>query len=138
MKKYSLSIFIAIAVFLVGCAVSPRSSTWNSPARFDSAQVFNAAMQAGPQRGMQLVASDRESGTMSFKKQLGKGDFILNVIVSNTGKMIVVRTTAHFGGGGQLGIAGLHEGVIEDYHKHLFNILNITDPAETNVSIKSM
>lgn len=137
MKKIVFAFLVVLSAVLVGCAISPRVSSWNSPARFDSAQVFNAVLQAGPLVSMQSVSSDREAKTASFSKTFATdGKIQLNATVINTGKQIQVRTNVSISPPkGQLPIAGFHEDVIRDFHKQVFEILNISDQSETNVVI---
>jgi hypothetical protein len=123
----------ALLLFL-GCAVTPRVSTWDSPKRFTAKDVFSAALQAGSQEGMQLSASDRESGTMSFRRTIGKGEMILSVTVKDVGGRVQVSTTAAYGG--DLAIRGLHEECINNFHTYLFRNLGITDASERNVDIR--
>jgi hypothetical protein len=125
-----------VATVLSACAVTPRVSTWNSPERLKKAEVFNAALQAGAQNGMQTTASDREAGTMSFTKQTGKGQMILSVTVMDRGNVVQVRTTASHGGG--LAIAGLQEEFIQNFHVVLFRNLNISDPSERKINVELM
>lgn len=115
---------------LSGCAIMPRGSSWESPKRYTNAQVFNAAIQAGGHNGYATTSSDRESGTMSFTKKIGKGDMILSVQVVNADEHIVVRTTANYAG--DLAIMGLHEEAIRIFHDALFRNLNIVEPSERN------
>jgi hypothetical protein len=98
--------------------------------------VFNAAIQAGGQNGMKTSASDRESGTMSFSKHIGKGDMILSVQIVQVGGIINVQTTGNFAG--DIAIAGLHEEVIRNFHVFLFRNLNIEDPSARNVRISEV
>jgi hypothetical protein len=117
------------AILLSACAITPRISSWDSPKQFTKAQVFSAALQAGGQHGYITTSSDRESGSMSFMKKVGKGDLILSVQVAEDGDHIKVRTTANFAG--DLAIAGLHEEAIRNFHIFLFRNLN-TEPTELN------
>ena len=127
---------VILAVVLCGCAITPRVSTWQSPTRFDKGQVFNAALQAGGQNGMKTTASDRESGTMSFSKTIGKGDMILSVQIVDSDGTIRVQTTANFAG--DIAIKGLHEEVIRNFHVFLFRNLGISDTSERNVVFETM
>jgi hypothetical protein len=137
MKKSSLGFVVFLMVLVVsGCAVTPRVSNWKSPKNFTQKQVFNAALQAGSDQGMQLSASDRESGTISFRKKSGKGEMILNVTVKTGNGSVQVNTIATYSGG--IAISGLHEEYIRNFHIFLFRRLGITDPSKTNVIIEEM
>jgi hypothetical protein len=125
---------LVATVLLCSCAVTPRVSSWNSPKGFTKSQVFNAAIQAGGQNGMKATASDRESGTMSFSKHIGKGDMILSVQVAEAAGIVNVQTTGNFAG--DIAIRGLHEEVIRNFHVFLFRNLNIEDPSARNVRIE--
>lgn len=134
MNRLTATFVVLAAVVLSACAVMPRVSSWDGPPRFTKAEVFNAGLQAGSQSGMQTTASDRESGTMSFTKQIGKGQMILSASVTTKGNIVQVRTTASYGGG--LALAGLHEEIIHNFYVFLFRNLNITDPSEEKVNIE--
>jgi hypothetical protein len=127
--KNTIAILFA-SILLSACAIVPRVSSWDSPKQYSKAQVFNAALQAGGQHGYTATASDRESGTMSFTKKVGKGDLILSVQVTEANGRVGTRTTANFAGG--LAIAGLHEEAIRNFHILLFRNLNITESSELN------
>ncbi len=77
MNRLTATFVVLVAVVLSACAVIPRVSGWDGPPRFTKTEVFNARLQAGPQSGMQTTTSDRESGTMSFTRQIGGGDLIM-------------------------------------------------------------
>lgn len=130
------AVVAAILTPLLGCAVTPRVSTWQSPQRFTQKEVFNAALQAGSDEGMQLAGSDRESGTASFRKRTGEGEMVLSVTVREAGGMVQVRTTASYGGG--VAIRGLHEEYIRNFHVLLFRSLGISDPSERKVNIEEL
>ncbi len=127
---------LTVTIMLCACAITPRVSSWESPQGFTKAQVFNAAIQAGGQNGMKTTASDRESGTMSFSKTIGKGDMILSAQVTEANGIVKVQTTGNFAG--DIAIAGLHEEVIRNFHVFLFRNLNISDPSARNVRIEQM
>jgi hypothetical protein len=129
----ALASTVAFLLFL-GCAMTPRVSTWDSPKRFTAKEVFSAGLQAGSQQGMQLSASDRESGTMSFRRKSGDGEMILSVTVKDVGGRVQVSTTASYGGG--VAIRGLHEEYINNFHTYLFRNLGITDQSERNIDIR--
>lgn len=133
-RIFALGIF-TIAIITSGCAISPRSSLWKTPLGFTKAQVLNASIQSAAQSGFTTANIDRESGSMSFFKRIGGGIMNLNVLLSEEGKMIVVRTTAEFTG--DLALKGLHEEVISNFHVYLQRILKITDPGARNVQIQS-
>lgn len=122
--------------FVVGCAFSPRVSTWESPERFTKEVVFKAAHQAGTQNGWEVAGFDREAGTMSFLQRFGKEQMAFNVLILEQGGRIVVRTTANWGGG--LAIAGHHEEFIHNFHVLLFRNLNISGASERNVKIEEL
>lgn len=126
-----------IALFILSaCAVTPRVSLWETPKRYSKSQVYNAALQAGGQTGMKTTASDRESGTMSFSKHIGKGDMILSVQIVDKKGDIQVRTTGNYAGG--IALAGIHEEVINNFHVMLFRNLDISENSEKNVSITQL
>jgi len=127
---------ITILITLLSCAVTPRVSVWQSPKRFTQKTVFNAALQAGSDQGMQLAASDRESGTMSFRKLVGKGEMILSVKIQNVHGVVKVLTTASYGG--RAAIRGLHEEFLNNFHVFLFRNLGISDTSEKNISIEEL
>ena len=127
---------LIMTILLWSCAITPRVSTWDSPDGFTKSQVFNAALQAGGQNGMKTTASDRESGTMSFSKVIGKGDMILSVQVAEKSGIINVQTTSNYAG--DIAIVGLHEEVIRNFHVFLFRNLNIENPSARNVKIEQM
>lgn len=129
-------ILSAIAAVTAACAVTPRVSRWDSPKRFTKAQVFNAALQAGTELGLQATSSDRDAGTISFAKRVGKGQMNVNVNVAERPEATQVRTTANYGGG--LAIAGLHEEFIRNFHVLLFRNLGITEPSERNVDVQQL
>lgn len=129
---------LASAVVLVlfyGCAVTPRVSTWDSPKRFKAKEVFTAALQAGSEEAMQLAGSDREGGTMSFRKHVGNGEMVLSVTIKDVGGIVQVRTTSSYAGE-FLAIKGLHEEYINNFHVFLFRNLGITDQSEKNIDIR--
>ena len=125
-----------IMLMLLSCAATPRVSTWQSPKRFTQKEVYNAALQSGNDQGMQLAGSDRESGTMSFRKRVGKGEMVLSVTVKEVDGIVRVRTTASYGG--HLAIHGLHEEFIHNFHVFLFRNLGISDDSEKNVNIEQL
>ena len=127
---------LLVTVLISACAITPRVSSWDSPKGPTKTQVFNAALQAGGQNGMKTTASDRESGTISFSKIIGKGDMILSVQIVDAQGIINVRTTGNFAG--DIAIAGLHEEVIRNFHVFLFRNLNILDPSARKVRIEKM
>lgn len=133
--RISYSAIWLIGVFLLSaCAVTPRVSSWDSPKRFTKAEVFNAALQAGTQYGMQATMSDRESGTMSFSRRVGDGQMVVSAQVTDNTSLVQVRTTASFGG--RLALAGMHEEFIRNFHKLMFRNLNITDISEQKVNVQ--
>ena len=125
---------VAILLTLLSCAVTPRVSSWQSPQRFTQKDVFNAALQAGSDEGMQLAGSDRDAGTMSFRRKSGKGEMVLNVTVKDVGGIVQVRTTASYGG--NLAIHGLHEEYIHNFHVFLFRNLGISSASEQHINIE--
>lgn len=135
---YRLNVIIVafLAILLTACAVTPRTSTWESPKRFTKEVVYKAALQAGTQNGWQATGSDREAGTMSFAERSGDGQMVLNVSILDQGGRIIVRTTASYGGG--LAITGLHEEYIKNFHILIFRNLNITDLSERNIDIQEI
>lgn len=130
----SVGVILATAILLCACAITPRVSSWNSPKEVTKAQVFNAALVAGGQNGMATSASDRESGTMTFSKQIGRGTFILSVSIVEADGLIKVTTTGNYVG--DIAIKGLHEEVIRNFHVFLFRNLNVSNPSEMNVRIE--
>lgn len=127
--------FLFPGIILSGCQVAPRVSMWNAPNRFTAQQVFTAAVQAGQSAGMQLSASDRESGTVSFRKMSGDVEVILNVTIKQVSDRVHVSTTASLGG---VAIGPLAEEYIKNFHVFLFRALGITDAAERNIDIQQM
>ena len=139
MKNYIhvIAISMVASIMLCACAITPRVSTWESSKPFTKEQVFNAGLQAGAEAGYSVTASDRDSGTMSFIRKIGEGDMILNVRITDQNKLIRVRTTANFAG--DLGIAGLHEEAISNFHIFLFRTLNVAPESEmSNVKIEQL
>jgi hypothetical protein len=136
MKALLRSMFSLLipSIILCGCAMMPRTSSWESPRGFTKDQVFNAAIQAGGQKGMKTTSSDRESGSMSFSETIGGGDMILSVQVVEANGIVKVQTTANFAG--DIAIAGLHTEVIRNFHVLLFRNLNISDPSARNINIE--
>ncbi len=131
-------VLLLAAFALCSCAVAQRVSSWECPQRFNKAQVFNAALQAGGQNGMKTTASDRESGTMTFSKPIGAGEMVQSVqILEAPNGIIKVQTTAHYANPKSLALAGLHEEIINNFHVYLFQNLNITTPTEQNVRIET-
>ena len=138
MKSFlkGMSSILIVTILLCACEMTPRVSSWESPRGFTKAQVFNASIQAGGQLSMMTAASDRESGTISFVKKVGKGEMSLNVQVTDVNGIVKVQTTAHYGGG--VGIAGENEEKIRDFHELLFRNLNISDPSAKNIIIEQL
>jgi len=130
---FYFEVSLILATLLTACAILPRMSVWEAPKRFSEKEVFSAAIQAGAQQGMQLSASDRESGTISFRKSVGKVEMILSVRVKSLGGRVQVHTTATSGGG--LAIRGLHEEFIHNFHVFLFRNLGVTNASEEQVNI---
>jgi hypothetical protein len=120
-------------LLLASCAITPRVATWQAPTRFTQKEVFNAALQAGSEQSLQLAASDREAGTMAFRKKVGDGEMTLSVTIKDVTGVIQVRTIASYGGG--LAIHGLHEEFIRNFHTLLFRNLGISDANERNINI---
>lgn len=138
MKKnhYRNAITAFVVMLLAACAVTPRTSTWEGPKHLTKQDVYQASLQAGTEMGWRTTASDKESGTMSFSKNVGNGQMTLNVSVTKPKDIVNVRTTSNYGGG--LAIAGLHEEYIKNFHVMLFRKLNITDPSQRNIAIREI
>ena len=131
-----------VSVFISACSIiAPRVSSWDSPKGFTKMEVFNAALQAGKQSGMDNTSSDQEKGTMTFYKPIGKGGITQSLHVRDDQGIVNVQTTndfysSHFGDtpiGG-----GLHEEVIRKFHIFLFRNLNILDPSAKEYRIEKM
>lgn len=134
-KKNRIMGLVFILFFLLtACAVTPRLSTWKAPKSFTQDVVFSAAVQAGIQQGMQMSASDRETGTISFRKSAEGSKVNLGVRVETVGNRVQVRTTADLAD--DFAIKGTHERVIRSYHDSLINILNIKDLSEREINIE--
>jgi hypothetical protein len=131
-----LALFVCVIFFVAACAVAPRTSSWEGPKRFTKAQVFNAAMQAGAEQGMQVTSSSEAAGTISMTKRVGDGNMNLNVVIKQDGPVVDVKTTAAYGGG--LAIRGLHEEIIRNFHVFMFRNLNITKKEERLVRIDGL
>lgn len=136
-----IAILLSVLV-LEGCAQSPRLSSWDAPTRLTYKQVVDAAIRSGGEQGMQLSATDRESGNISFTQNVGvQGKFGAGVMVLSVSvqkmpdKRIQVQTTANYS---NIGLKGIHEEVINKFHAALFRNLGITSSSENNVSIKVM
>ncbi len=139
MKKYIQVIVVSIFAFIVlsACAITPRVSTWESSKQFTKEKVFNAAIGAGAEHGYTITTSDRESGTVSFTKTIGKGNMILNARIASENGAILVRTTANFVG--RFAITGLHEEAIRNFHILMFRQLNIAPESElSNVHVEEL
>ena len=136
MYRLNVVIVAFLAFLMTACAVTPRTSTWESPKRFTKEVVYKAALQAGTENGWEGTGSDREAGTMSFMQRFGKEQMVLNASILDQGGKIVVRTTANWGGG--LAITGHHEEFIRNFHVQLFRKLNVSDPSERNIDIQEM
>ena len=136
MYRFNVVIVAFLAMLLTACAVTPRTSTWESPKRFTKEVVYKAALQAGAENGWEGTGSDREAGTMSFMERFGKEQMVLNASILDQSGKIVVRTTANWGGG--LAIKGHHEEFINNFHVQLFRKLNVSDPSERNIDIQEI
>lgn len=136
MYRFNVVIVAFLAMLLTACAVTPRTSTWESPKRFTKEVVYKAALQAGTENGWEGTGSDREAGTMSFMQRFGKEQMVLNASILDQSGKIVVRTTANWGGG--LAIKGHHEEFINNFHVQLFRKLNVSDPSERNIDIQEI
>ena len=126
---------MVILFALLSCAVTPRVSTWQSPKGFMQKDVFNAALQAGRDQGMQLAGSDQEAGTMSFHRKLESGEMVFSVTVRDVNGIIQVRTTALGGGAAN---RGLEEETINNFHAFLFRNLGIPNTPEQKVIIDKL
>jgi hypothetical protein len=132
----SLAVIFLSMLILEGCAVSPRLSSWDAPARLTYKQVFDAAIRSGGETGMQLGVNDRETGSISFTQNVG--DMVVGLSVSikkMPDKRIQVQTTATTS---KVGVMGIAEEFINKFHAALFRNLRITSASESNVSIKEM
>lgn len=136
MYRYKIVLAVLLTLLLSACAVTPRTSAWESPKRFTKEVVYKAALQAGTQNGWQATGSDREAGTMSFMQRFGEEQMVLNVSILDQGGRIVVRTTANWGGG--LAIKGHHEEFINNFHVQLFRNLNISETSERKINIQEL
>jgi hypothetical protein len=127
---------MVILFTLLSCAVTPRVSTWQSPKRFMQKDVFNAALQAGRDQGLQLAGSDQEAGNLSFHRKFESGEMVLSVTVRDINGIVQVRTTAL----GREGAAkpGLEEETINNFHGSLFKNLGISSTSEQNVIIDKL
>lgn len=134
MNRYTASVFAFVVFLLSACAVIPRTSTWEGHSRFTKSDVYQAALQAGAENGWQTTASDRDSGTMSFSKPVGRGVMILGVSITKPKDRIIVRTTANYGG--DIAIYGMHEEFIRNFHRALFRKLDIADASERIIDIQ--
>ena len=130
------SALIGLLFILASCAVVPRTSTWDAPREVGKAKVFNAVLQAGGQSGYATTSSDRDSGTASFSRKIGRGDMILSVRVQDAGGVTKVSTTANYAG--TVAIAGLHEESIRNFHVLLFRNLDISDPEKSRLLIQEL
>ena len=129
-------VVLCLTLLLAACAVAPRTATWDSPKRFTKNQVFNAAMQAGAEIGMQVTSSSKEAGTISMSQRVGDGTMYLNTVIRQEGSIVNVKTTASYGGG--LAIRGLHEEKINNLYVVMFRNLNITKQDERSVRISGL
>lgn len=136
MYRINVVIVAFLAILLTACAVTPRTSTWESPKQFTKEVVYKAALQAGTENGWEATGSDREAGTMSFMQRFGKEQMVLNASILDQGGRIVVRTTANWGGG--LAMMGHHEEFINNFHVQLFRKQNVSDPSERNIDIQEI
>lgn len=133
MKLFKIcgTIFL-VSVLISACSIAPRVSSWDSPKGLTKMEVFNAAIQAGGQSGMNITSSDQEKGTIIFYKPIGKGGMTQNVRVRDGQGVVNVQTTNDFHsshlGDTPIG-GGLHEDVIRKFHMFLFRNLNILDPS---------
>lgn len=126
---------IVILFALLSCVVTPRISTWQSPKRFMQKDVFNAALQAGRDQGMQLAGSDQVAGTLSFHRKLESGEMALSVTVRDINGIVQVRTTAL---GGKAANPALQEETINNFHAFLFRNLGIPNTPEQKVIIDKL
>jgi hypothetical protein len=126
---------MVILFTLLSCAVTPKISSWQSPKRFMQKDVFNAALQAGRDEGMQLAGSDQVAGTMSFHRKLESGEMVLSVTVRDINGIIQVRTTAL---GGKAANLALQDETINNFHGFLFRNLGISNASEQNVFIDKL
>ena len=140
MKSRIFFVFVVLfCLGLGGCAVTPRTSAWESPKgkEFTKDVVYTAALRAGTENGWQATSSDRDAGTMSFMQKFGEEQMVLNAaIVDQGGGNIVVRTTANWGGG--LAIRGHHEEFIRNFHVQLFRNLNVSEMSERGIQIQEI
>jgi hypothetical protein len=134
MHRLVAVLVILVMALLPACAVTPRVSTWDSPPRFKKVEVFNAALQAGTQNGMQPTSSDREAGTMSFTKRVGDASMNFTVNVTEQGNIVQVRSMANYVGG--VAVVGEHEKFLKNFHAALFRNLNISDPSERKINVE--
>lgn len=131
---------IFVTLMLGGCAVSPRTSSWDAPARLSYnlsyKQVVAAVMGAGASQGMSIVSSDRETGNFSFSQNVADVVVVLNVSIKKIPEnRIQVQTTVTTSA---VAVAGIHEEFINKFHAGLFRSLGISSPAESNVTIRSL
>jgi len=134
-------IIFLISVFISACAPASRVSSWDSPKGLTKTEVFNAAIQAGGQSGMDIKTSDQKKGAITFHMPVGKGGMTQNVQVRDGQGVVNVQTTndfysSHYGDtpfGGSL-----HEHVISRFHMFLFKNLNILDPSAKKYRVERL
>lgn len=130
-----------VSMFISACSIAPRVSSWDSPKGLTKTEVFNAALQAGRQSGMDITSSDQEKGTMTFYKPIGKGGMTQSVQVRDDQGTVNVQTTNDFYsshlGDTPIG-GGLHEDAIRKFHIFLFRNLKILDSSAKNIQIEKM
>jgi len=130
----SLAVIFMSMLILEGCAVSPRFSSWDAPTRLTYKQVVDAAIRAGGEQGMQLGATDRESGSIGFSQNVADVVVVLSVSVKKMpDNRIQVQTTVTTS---NIGVMGIHEEFINKFHAGLFRNLGIASSSESNVSIR--
>ena len=129
---------LLISCLLTACAGIPlvdpvKNTNWQAPARFNSTTVYNMALRAISQEGVQVTSTDRKAGVITVKK-VAQGpltkipsEFSIKIIVSRTGGRVVLSTTSYIT---DVGKVFTYSFTINSFYNNLFTGLNIHNANE--------
>lgn len=126
-------IVLFASVFLVACAIAPRTSDWTSPKKFTQAQVFNAAVSAGAEMGYSATSIDRTTYNLTLTRAFADKTMTLMVRVRDQAGKMNVASIVSFN---DVAFAGAFEETIKNFHAALFRNLNIDQSELNNVIIQ--